>query len=612
MQILILGNGFDIEHKLPTQYKDFLEFTDEFSQIISSKEKEKCIAKIEVEERKKFFEKVFSTEKKELRNSLEQNLVDNKWIQYFFRNQIYLNENWIDFENEISKMIILLEKAKKAYEKDSLFSTEIVSCPKEYNIFCREMFVLEKNSSISDISSQAFTHNKKTLLRDLNRLIKALEIYLAEYVGDLEIKNYNSDIAKLNPTHVLSFNYTNTYERVYDNGCRNIQYDFIHGQAIKGNLGVSNMVLGIDEYFDVEERSKNIEFIEFQKYYQRMQKKTKCDYKEWKEEIAEARKQDKKNERVELYVFGHSLDSTDKDVLLEFLLNDGVTTTIYYYDQDAYERGLANLVKILGANELMAQMYGKDKTIRFVKQAPSEKIENSEFDIKNDTLKLYRLAQFENEQITNIILKVWKKIADRELDYFCSQERVISLYNVLVKWGLCSAEDTASLLAIAKSLSNKNKLIYHSSEKWKEYNYRGDCGCDLNTTKFLITINKWNEKICQNSVDSIKEMNDLDIIRKYECRVDVSEEEFEMILEKLIHKVGNGKDDREYIWERICQISYNNLEVAQKVIKSKLVDCTDIIKKVRLNKLYDCCDEMEYFREQECAYLESRELYDQE
>lgn len=25
--ILVLGNGFDLEHKIPSKYKDFLEFT---------------------------------------------------------------------------------------------------------------------------------------------------------------------------------------------------------------------------------------------------------------------------------------------------------------------------------------------------------------------------------------------------------------------------------------------------------------------------------------------------------------------------------------------------------------------------------------------------------
>lgn len=611
MQILMLGNGFDIEHKLPTQYKDFLEFAKDFLQIIASEEKNESIAKIAISERKSFFEKIFCGEKEETRKLLEQNLIDNNWIQYFFRNQVYMRENWIDFESEISKIIILLEKAKRAYENASMFPTESIPCPKEYSIFHKEMSEPEESRNISSISGVAFSYNKKMLLNDLNRLIKALEIYLAEYVGTLEIYNYNSDIAKLNPTHVLSFNYTNTYERVYDNGCRNIQYDFIHGQAIKENLGVSNMVLGIDEYFDEGERSKNIEFIEFQKYYQRMQKKTKCDYKEWKEKIAEARKKDK-NERVELYIFGHSLDSTDKDVLLEFLMNDGVTTTIFYYDQAAYERGLANLVKILGAEELLAQMYGKDKTIKFIQQAPSERIENSEFDIKNDTLKIYRLAKFKNEQIKNLLLKVQSRIMGREVAYFGSQERVISLYDSLVKWGLCTNEQKEILLEIAKSLANTSKLLYHNSEKWHDYDYRGDCGCPRETLRFLNAINEYNEEIFQAGVSDIEQATALDIIRLYERQCDVEEDLFDKILDKLIIKVGDEENDGEYIWKSICQIAYNNMSVAKKVIKKKLSTCIDIVEKVRLNELYECCEETEFYLEQERAYLEHKELYGDE
>ena len=30
MNILVIGNGFDLAHGLPTTYKDFLAFTDEF------------------------------------------------------------------------------------------------------------------------------------------------------------------------------------------------------------------------------------------------------------------------------------------------------------------------------------------------------------------------------------------------------------------------------------------------------------------------------------------------------------------------------------------------------------------------------------------------------
>ena len=31
MNILMIGNGFDLEHDLPTQYVDFLKFVEKFS-----------------------------------------------------------------------------------------------------------------------------------------------------------------------------------------------------------------------------------------------------------------------------------------------------------------------------------------------------------------------------------------------------------------------------------------------------------------------------------------------------------------------------------------------------------------------------------------------------
>ena len=33
MQTLIIGNGFDIDHNLPTKYKDFLGFIEEINYV---------------------------------------------------------------------------------------------------------------------------------------------------------------------------------------------------------------------------------------------------------------------------------------------------------------------------------------------------------------------------------------------------------------------------------------------------------------------------------------------------------------------------------------------------------------------------------------------------
>lgn len=75
-----------------------------------------------------------------------------------------------------------------------------------------------------------------------------------------------------------------------------------------------------------------------------------------------------------LYIFGHSLDITDKDILREFILNDNVFTTIYYRNQDQKGQQIANLVKVIGQNELIRRTGGgSTKTIEFVLQSPMEK-----------------------------------------------------------------------------------------------------------------------------------------------------------------------------------------------------------------------------------------------
>ena len=254
-------------------------------------------------------------------------------------------------------------------------------------------------------------------------------------------------------------------------------------------------------------------------------------------------------------------------------------------------------------------MYGKEKTIKFVQQAPSEKIENSEFDIKNDTLKIYRLAEFDDTQITNLIEKVQKKIMSREMEYFSSQERVISLFDALNAWGLCSKQQKEILLEIAKGFASAEKLLHHNSEKWHDYDYRGDTGCPRETFKFLSAVNKYNEEIFSTDIIDIKQATEIDVIKSYEYQYDIDEEKFELILNKLIHEVGSKEADGKYIWKSICRIACNNMVVAKSVIKKKLATCIDIVEKIRLKELYEYCEETEFYLEQEQEYMRNQELY---
>ena len=52
MNILVIGNGFDIEHGIPSSYKNFLDFVDIFKNVYCRRE---AIEKLNKAERKAFF-----------------------------------------------------------------------------------------------------------------------------------------------------------------------------------------------------------------------------------------------------------------------------------------------------------------------------------------------------------------------------------------------------------------------------------------------------------------------------------------------------------------------------------------------------------------------------
>lgn len=244
----------------------------------------------------------------------------------------------------------------------------------------------------------------KYLYTELNMLTRALEIYIAEFVGGIIVSKRSTDIENLNPDHVLSFNYSDTYEKIYGKE-KKIKYDYIHGKAnINKNVKTSNLVLGIDEYLNDKRKDSELEFLVFKKFYQRVYKSTDNDYLNWIDRIRDeyANYIENKNNMLEsyrnshdsvmkhiylasakekipkhnLYIFGHSLDITDRDVLRLFICNYNVQTKIFYYreneeDKRTLGRLIKNLIQIIGQEELIKRTGGLHKTIEFIPQAIS-------------------------------------------------------------------------------------------------------------------------------------------------------------------------------------------------------------------------------------------------
>lgn len=414
MNILLIGNGFDLAHKLPTKYEDFLEFCCRARRIFTYEENKDvnyyCKESLDGwdinMQIKKMLKDSFETRKNnkilnddgtytnsfvttnEALNQLFPLIVNNVWLEYFLDSSSYIGENWIDFELEISSVIESLDQMRVIVSKEE----DIDLLPKGRQKILMKLLEKAKGQLKDLYSTEKIDNLSLKLYGDLKRLVRALEIYLSEFVEKIDNEIIVPEIDDLEIDCVLSFNYTNTYKKKYGNG-KQIKYNYIHGEAsFLNTVDSNNMVLGIDEYLPEDRKDKETYFISFKKYYQRILKETGGDYFDWLNEINEdyriaCEKAKKYSSHIHikelkpsnfkchstLYIFGHSLDITDGDILKLFICNSNVHTKIFYYkknddDKSTLERLIINLVKVIGPDELIRRTGGLTKTIEFIPQ----------------------------------------------------------------------------------------------------------------------------------------------------------------------------------------------------------------------------------------------------
>lgn len=419
-KILMLGNGFDLANGLPTTYKDFLEFCKYASAIYEDDslnpapfEKDyenKYVSKwsfndhikqklIELFHSKHSVGSIFRTKSNDL-NELYDCINNNTFYLYFqscLENNTLKGVNWIDFESEIAAVLHEIERLieYKKNTQEELSSTNFdLKILEFYNRFETKQFVELTNPknrfsptrtmsintrTVSQIEYNEIEHFINDLLDDLNKITRALEIYLSVFVSILTPKKI-SDFEGILFNHILSFNYTQTFSHHYNDNLAD-EYDvcYVHGEASKvSSIKTCNLVLGINEYLPDDRKNVDLIFLAFKKYYQRIFKQTNNQYSIWIDDIvAETIDCHGNNVRIdefELHIFGHSLDITDKDILRAFILNDNVHTKIYYYrtaddDKRDFSAKIKNLIGIIGQDELIARTGGGSKnTIEFIPQ----------------------------------------------------------------------------------------------------------------------------------------------------------------------------------------------------------------------------------------------------
>ena len=361
MDILIIGNGFDLAHGLKTSYKDFLDF---------------CKEQAKTSEPAMYFD---------YKNCLATNL----WLKHFINRQEKLGDTWIDLEKEIYEVVKFINNHPAASNSGSasMFCPKILLIEKTDNSFTfnklKEKYFRQPNdfeqvktnnykiltqvvdSSFVEIYLEKSNFFINFLYDQLREFIKGFESYLIHEV--LEQLNENSPYRlslqsigvapSSQDVHILSFNYTDTCEKLYRHKFNTYCELSIKPVYVHGKVGCNNtceLVLGTHSFESSEKYGAISPRLNvFKKHNQRHRYGTIEAY----QALIKIMTNPKKIIKPVFHIIGHSLDESDHKILKHILDADkNATIKVYYHDEESQERLINNITDIIGEEEVMTRV----------------------------------------------------------------------------------------------------------------------------------------------------------------------------------------------------------------------------------------------------------------
>lgn len=367
MNVLMLGNGFDLNYELPTKYINFLNTVSFASQAEKStftlgtffgdkelQAKDKGIANSYSKYHDVYDSIDIDPDVVDKLKSLARN---NIWFSYLLKS-FNKDIGWIDFEREISTVLHsfqdFLPELKVRFQGGDLpdnrinryiletfdfFYTKI----SDYGVTSSGKYYAAEYSVIDEfIIEYPFGSGNKVINKEkivavfekaLLELAEVLKLYLIYFVGNTVAELCKRKTIKPFPAlsdaqYVITFNYTDTYEQVYRSGA----VFHIHGCL------QDRIILGVNPDDADQIETVDTLFLPFKKYYQRVINRSDAGYLDW---ISQD------NENISLVVMGHSLDVTDQDIITQ-IFEIASDITVLYYDEKTEASLVANLVKIYG------------------------------------------------------------------------------------------------------------------------------------------------------------------------------------------------------------------------------------------------------------------------
>jgi hypothetical protein len=364
-RLVIIGNGFDLAHGLPTSYKDFI---DDYWENVIQECKSKDVYEDDLFSLKLNKKSIGPQGTYELVNDVKCyktlklfTIKNGKYCYQDFKNKFFLclsdvstMENWVDIEN------LYYKKLKEITKSDSLPITQkkirTIILNQEFeqvkNLLERYLkekveekydFRLHRNNPFIDLLLPEFINRF-----DENRYLKEFKsgdhLYVREFLEKIGEKNGLT-------TYFLSFNYTKVVEQYYNVFAFNKQLNYIHGK-LKNSANLVNFGFG-DEMDDDYKMIENIDDNEYLRNFKSFKYLQNSNYKN----LLDFVESDKK---FQVYIMGHSCGLSDRTMLNTIFEHPNcISIKIFYHQRkdgtDNYTEIIQNISRHFNKKKLMRE-----------------------------------------------------------------------------------------------------------------------------------------------------------------------------------------------------------------------------------------------------------------
>lgn len=410
MNILLLGNGFDINCGLPTKYINYVQIVDflnhhrhkkyetvgELFEDMLNNDNNSSVRKLYYDDvdLANIYSKI-KINQDDIKNILEidsnnssKDIKDNIWFCFFSKNHI-TDLSWVGFEREMENVLIDLDKYKAAtsstdtefinvcdpdFKKyDLIQSPECERIANKLKQFDIPILRYRPYDDLRSIKSARYESKKEAIYFDSasnnirwNNIYKELEQERVELVGFfknylinfvekisenekfLQYANKQSEfLMEFNPEDVvINFNYTKTFEKLR---LRLLNYNFNNknSYSAKGPIPCFHIHGCVDDENIVMGIRPNDKGTEPLHFQKDIQRLRYNTNSEYNEWL-----RSNKEKNVEcLTIMGSSLDVTDGDVIKK-LFYRSEKIKVVYHDDDAHGHYCKNIKSILGTDGL--------------------------------------------------------------------------------------------------------------------------------------------------------------------------------------------------------------------------------------------------------------------